>query len=128
MKEKLNVYLLANRASDKSAEVHCAIILHTTGSDFIQKEEQIQYANDDDRKNPVKPLEKQEEYCNKNQNQITSTIIFYKTSSASLDCVSINDLRSAIDTTIGTLHDNFTSQHQIETLKFGRMQHVKFIA
>jgi len=56
---------------------------------------------------------------------ITSTRIFYKTSSPSLDC--INELSSAIDSTIAIVHKNFTLQHQIETLKFGRMQHVKFI-
>ena len=33
-----------------------------------------------------------------------------------------------IDSTVATVHENFTSQHQIETLKFPRMQHVKFIA
>jgi len=35
---------------------------------------------------------------------------------------------SAIDSTVATVHKKFTSKHQIETLKFGRMQHVKFIA
>jgi len=44
---------------------------------------------------------------------ITSARIFYKNGSASLDCI---------------VHKNFTSQHQIETLKFGRMKHVKLIA
>ena len=50
-KKELNVYLLASWASDKSAEVQCAVILHAAGPDFIQKEEQFQYANDDGRKN-----------------------------------------------------------------------------
>ena len=59
---------------------------------------------------------------------ITSTRIFYKNSSASLDCISISDLCSGMDTTVATVHQNFTSQHQTEALKFGRMQHVKFIA
>ena len=55
----------------------------------------------------------------------TSTRIFYKNSSASLDC--INELCSAIDSTVATVHKNVTSQHQIKALKFGRMQHVKVI-
>ena len=50
-KKELNVYLLASGASDKSAEVQCAVIVHAAGPDFIQKEEQFQYANADDRKN-----------------------------------------------------------------------------
>jgi len=57
---------------------------------------------------------------------ITSTGIFYKNSSVSLDC--INELCSAIDSIVATIRENFTSKHQIETLKFGRMQHLKFIA
>jgi len=59
---------------------------------------------------------------------VTSTRIFYKRSSASLDCNSISELCSAINSTVATLHENLTSQHQIEKLKFGRMQHAKFIA
>ena len=58
----------------------------------------------------------------------TSTRIFYKSSSASLDCITISELRSAIDNIVAIVHENFTSQHRIEKLKFGRMQHVKFIA
>jgi len=61
-KKELYAYLLAIGASDKSAEVQCAVILHAAGPEFIQKEEQFQYANYDDRKNPVKLLEKLEEY------------------------------------------------------------------
>jgi len=29
---------------------------------------------------------------------------------------------------VATIHGNFTSKHQTETFKFGRMQHLKFIA
>jgi len=57
---------------------------------------------------------------------VTSARILYKNRNASLDC--INELCNAIDSTVGTVHKNFTSQHQIEALKFGRMQHVKCIA
>ena len=46
---------------------------------FIQKEEQFQYANADDRKNPVKLLEKLEEYCNKNLNQVVAAFRFWNT-------------------------------------------------
>ena len=56
----------------------------------------------------------------------TSTRTFCKSSSASLDC--INEWCCAIDSTVVTVRDSITSQHQIETLKFGRMQRVKFIA
>jgi len=45
---------------------------------------------------------------------ITSTGIFYKNSSVSLDC--INELCSAIDSIVATIRENFTSKHQIETL------------
>jgi len=33
-----------------------------------------------------------------------------------------------MDSTVVTVHDRITSQHHIATLKFGRVQHVKFIA
>ena len=80
-KKELNVYLLASGASDKSAEVQCAVILHAhaAGPDFIQKEEQFQYAIDDDKKIPVKLLEKLEEYCNKNLNQVVEAFRFWNT-------------------------------------------------
>jgi len=42
---------------------------------------------------------------------ITSTRIFYKNDSASLDCTSISELCSAINSTVATVHENFTSQH-----------------
>jgi len=42
-----------------------------------------------------------------------------------VDCIS--ELCCAIDNTVAIVHKNFTLQHQIETLKFGRMQQVKFI-
>jgi len=42
---------------------------------------------------------------------ITSTRIFHKSSSASLDCISISELCSAINTTVATVHENFTSQN-----------------
>ena len=79
VKKELTVYLLASGASDKSAEVQCAVILHSAGPDFIQKEEHFQYANDDDRKNPMKLLEKLEEYCNKNLNQVVEAFHFWNT-------------------------------------------------
>jgi len=56
---------------------------------------------------------------------ITSTRIFYKSSSASLDCIS--ELCRAVNCTVATVHEKFSSQHRIERLKFGRMQHMKFI-
>jgi len=34
----------------------------------------------------------------------------------------------AVDGKIAIVQKNFNSQHQIETLKFGRIQHVIFIA
>jgi len=54
----------------------------------------------------------------------------YKNSSASLDCVGINELCTAIDSEVAIVHENFTShsQHQIEVFNFVRMQLVKFIA
>jgi len=79
VKKELTVYLLASGASDKSAEVQCAVILHSAGPDFIQKEEQFQYANADDRKKPVNLLEKLEEYCNKNLNQFVEAFRFWNT-------------------------------------------------
>jgi len=54
--------------------------------------------------------------------------MFCKNGSASLHCISISESCSAINTTVATIHDNFTSQHQIETIKFGRMEHIQFIA
>jgi len=57
---------------------------------------------------------------------ITSTRMFHKM--AVLHCISISELCSAINTTVATTHENFTSQHWIETIKFGRMQHMSFIA
>ena len=61
-----------------------------------------------------------------NKWRITTTRIFYYNSSASLYC--INELCCEIDSSVAIVHKNFTLQHHIETLKFGRMQHVKFIA
>jgi len=58
----------------------------------------------------------------------TSAKKFYTNICFSLDCISISELRSGIDSAVATVHENYTSQLQIETLKFGRMQHVKFIA
>jgi len=49
-----------------------------------------------------------------------------KSRSALLDCIS--ELCSATDIPVATVHENFTSQHQIGALKFGRMQRVKFTA
>jgi len=40
---------------------------------------------------------------------------------AVLHCISISELCS-------TVHENFISQHEIEAIKFGRMQHMQFIA
>jgi len=37
--------------------------------------------------------------------------MFYKNSSASLECITISELCSAIDSTVATVHENFTSQH-----------------
>jgi len=42
---------------------------------------------------------------------ITSIRIFYKNSSALLDCISISELCSAINSTLATVHGSFTSQH-----------------
>jgi len=42
---------------------------------------------------------------------ISLTRIFYKNSSASLDRISISELCSAINSTVTTVHENFTSQH-----------------
>jgi len=56
---------------------------------------------------------------------ITSTRLFYKYSSGSLDC--INELCCGVDSTVAIVHKIFTLQHKTEALKFGRMQLVKFI-
>jgi len=42
---------------------------------------------------------------------ITSTRIFYKTSSASLDCISISEVSSTTDNTVAAVHENVTSLH-----------------
>jgi len=54
---------------------------------------------------------------------ITTTTTF---NSAALDC--INELCSAIDIAVATVHKNLPSHHKIETFQFGRMEHAKFIA
>ena len=51
---------------------------------------------------------------------------FMKSTSAPLHCIS--ELCSAMHSTVATVHESFHSQHQIETVKFGRMQHVKINA
>jgi len=51
---------------------------------------------------------------------ITSSRIYYKNSSASLDCISISESCSAINSTIATVHENFTSQPYIEALSLVR--------
>jgi len=52
--------------------------------------------------------------------------MFYKNSSALLHWIS--ELCSATDSTVAAARENFTSWHQIATLKFVRMQYVKFTA
>jgi len=42
---------------------------------------------------------------------ITSIRILYKNSSALLDSISIIELCSAINSTVATVHESFTSQH-----------------
>jgi len=37
--------------------------------------------------------------------------MFYKNGSASMHCISICELCSAINSTVATIHENFTSQH-----------------
>jgi len=37
--------------------------------------------------------------------------MFYKNGSDSLNCISISELCSAINSTVATVHDSFTSQH-----------------
>jgi len=42
---------------------------------------------------------------------ITSIRIFYKNSSALLDCISIFEVCSAINSIVATVHENFPKQH-----------------
>jgi len=42
---------------------------------------------------------------------ITSVRIFYENSSALLDCIIIIELCSAINSTVATVYESFTSQH-----------------
>jgi len=37
--------------------------------------------------------------------------MFYKNGSVSLHCISISELCSAINSTVATVHENFTLQH-----------------
>ena len=69
-KRQLEVYMEASGANNKPKQRQTAIILHCAGPQVLEVYDHFHFEADDDKTDPAKILEKLEEYCNQQQNEV----------------------------------------------------------
>jgi hypothetical protein len=77
-KRQLQVYMEASGNNNKPKQRQTAIILHCAGPQVLEVYDHFEFEGENDKNDPVKVLEKLEEYCNPRQNEVLQSFRFWQ--------------------------------------------------
>ena len=69
-KRQLEVFMEASGANNRPKEEQTVLILHWAGTQVLEVYDHFHFKADDDKNDPAKVLEKLEEYCNQQENEV----------------------------------------------------------
>lgn len=78
-KRQFEIYMVASGAVDKENKTKTAILLHCAGPQILDVYDTFTFANDEEKNDPAKVLEKLEVYCNPRQNEVLESHRFWTT-------------------------------------------------
>ncbi|CAB4039220.1 Retrovirus-related Pol poly [Paramuricea clavata] len=77
-KRQLQVYMEASGNNNKPKQRQTAVILHCAGPQVLEVYDHFEFEGENDKNDPVKVLEKLEEYCNPRQNEVLQSFRFWQ--------------------------------------------------
>ena len=97
-KRQFEIYMIASGAVDKENPTKTAILLHCAGPQVLDIYDTFTFANDEEKNDPEKVLEKLEIYCNPRQNEVLESHRFWSTNCISPFDKFLTELRVKVET------------------------------